>query len=197
MFCRFSRGATYHNYARAARDIPLPSVGEPRGNSSNTFGPRCAFFTTRGHRRMLRALDRTVHPFPQTGNRLATSTCISESSRLPRFASQSLRGAAKRIPIRSHPHDFPKSKNRRRFDVSRNSPRARRDIELSPNDIEVRANDIELSHPVDFRSLSVAFRSVVATSADRTILDVTHNSSSRYGKIPRNRSAICDQKMAF
>ena len=54
------------------------------------------------------------------------------------------------------PHDFPKSKNRRRCDVSRNSRLARSDIELSRNDIEVRANDIEKAHSVDFRSHSVA-----------------------------------------
>ena len=55
-----------------------------------------------------------------------------------------------------HPHDFPKSKNRRRSDVSRNCDVARSDIELSRNDIEVRLNDIEMSHSVDFWSHSVA-----------------------------------------
>ena len=89
----------------------------------------------------------------------------SQSTREPRallIAAQSLRGAAKRIPIRSHPCEFAKSKNRRRFDVTRNSRRARSDAKVSPNDIEVRANDIELSHPVDFRSHSVDFRPVVS-----------------------------------
>ena len=61
-----------------------------------------------------------------------------------------------------HPREFPKSKNRRRCDVSRLLRRARSDIELSPNDIEVRANDIELSRSVDFRSHSVDFRPVVS-----------------------------------
>ena len=97
----------------------------------------------------------------------------------------------------ANPYDFQESKNRRRFDVSRNSCRARNDIELSPNDIEVRANDIEKARPVDFWSLLVAFRSVFATSAGRVILDVTPYASLRYVKKPRNRSVICDQKVAF
>ena len=65
----------------------------------------------------------------------------------------------------THPRDFAKSKNRRRFDVTRNSRHARSDAKVSRNDIEVRANDIERSHSVDFRSHSVDFRPVVSADA--------------------------------
>ena len=65
----------------------------------------------------------------------------------------------------THPYEFAKSKNRRRFDVSRNSRPARSDAKVSPNDIEVRANDIEWSRSVDFRSHSVDFRPVVSADA--------------------------------
>ncbi len=95
------------------------------------------------------------------------------------------------------PNEFVESKSSGRCDVSRNSRLARSDMELSPNDIEMRANDIELSRPVDFVSHPVDFRSVLAASANRVVLDVTDDTSSRYGKNPRNKSAICDRKVAF
>ncbi len=65
-------------------------------------------------------------------------------------------------------------------------------------------NDIEMSRPVDFMSCSVDFvshpvdfRARVAASVESLTLDVTHHSSSISGKTPRNRSAICDQKVSF
>ena len=54
--------------------------------------------------------------------------------------------------FRLHLHERHLSKNRTRFDVSRNLRRARTDSKVSPN-------DIELSILVDFRSHSVDFRS--------------------------------------
>ncbi len=67
-------------------------------------------------------------------------------------------------------------------------------MELSRNDIEVRANDIEMSLPVDFVSMSVDFRSVVAASLESLAIDITHDLSSRYG---RRISETRSKKAAF
>ena len=54
-----------------------------------------------------------------------------------------------------------------------------------------------MSGPVDFRAHPVDFMSVLSANALSLTLDVTHDPRSRYGKIARNRSAICDRKVAF
>ena len=67
---------------------------------------------------------------------------------------------------------------------------SRNDIRMSRNDIKKARNDIKKAHPVDFRAL-------VAARIESTDVGVTHYRSIGYGKIARNRSAICDQKEAF
>ena len=57
----------------------------------------------------------------------------------------------------AHPRDFPKSKNPRRCDVTRNSRRARSDAKRSRLDAKVSRLDAKRSHSVDFRSHSVDF----------------------------------------
>ncbi len=137
---------------------------------------------------------------------LGVSDHNASSGEFPRTrsASQSLRVAANSrarrgefIPIRFHPHDFAKSKNPRRFDVSRNSRRARSDPKVSPNDIEMSRPVDFVSCSVDFVSRPVDFWSVLLPSARRTTIDVKQHGNSGYGKNDRNRSAICDQKAAF
>ena len=64
-----------------------------------------------------------------------------------------------------HPCEFAKSKNRRRFDVSRNSRRAQSDAKVSRNDIEMSRSVDFVSILVDFRSHSVDFRPVVSADA--------------------------------
>ena len=54
-----------------------------------------------------------------------------------------------------------------------------------------------MSGPVDFRAHPVDFMSVYSAYALLTTLGVTHDVSQRYGKTAKNRSANCDQKVAF
>ncbi len=77
--------------------------------------------------------------------------------------------------LAERPHDFAKSKSRRRFDVSQNSHRAQSVVKMSPS-------VVRMSWSVDFVSHSVDFRSVFAPSASRMTLGATPFMSSRYGK---------------
>ncbi len=54
-----------------------------------------------------------------------------------------------------------------------------------------------VSVPVDFRSLCVDFRTVLSPSLVSMAIGANHHRSSSCGKITRNGSAICDQKVAF
>ena len=56
-----------------------------------------------------------------------------------------------------HPHEFRESKHYRRFDVTRNSRRARSDAKVSRNHIEMSCPVDFVSGPVDFRAHSVDF----------------------------------------
>ncbi len=68
---------------------------------------------------------------------------------------------------------------------------------MSRNDIKKARHDIKKARPVDFRAPPVDFRALVALNAESMALDVTHDRNSGYGKNGRNRSVICDQKVAF
>ena len=54
-----------------------------------------------------------------------------------------------------------------------------------------------MSGPVDFRAHPVDFMSVLSANALSLTLGVTHFVNCRYGKTAKNRSANCDQKVAF
>ncbi len=75
--------------------------------------------------------------------------------------------------------------------------RARTYSKVRRNDTEVRANDTEKARTVDFRSHSDAKRSVLTASVESMVVAITYDRITRYRKIARNKSGICDQKLAF
>ena len=97
----------------------------------------------------------------------------------------------------TRPHEFAKSINFRRFDVSQNSCRARNDIKKARNDIKKARNDIRMSPDDNKKAPPVDFRARVAPSVESITLDVNYYASRIYGKKPRNQSAKADQKLAF
>ena len=111
----------------------------------------------------------------------------SDSSRFPIANSRSRRFD---FP---HPHESTKSKNRRRFDVSGNSRRARSDAKRSRLDAFRSHLDAKRSRSVDFRSHSVDFRPVVSA-------DVKSSASTQltiWVRDTANQPEICDRKAAF
>ena len=97
----------------------------------------------------------------------------------------------------ARPYRFAKSISFRRFDVSRNSRRAKRDAKVSQNDIEMSHVDMEKARPVDFWSHSVA-KSLVLTASRRSMaFAITRDKNVGYGKTARNKSEVRDQKVSF
>ena len=99
--------------------------------------------------------------------------------------------------------DFPKSKNRRRFDVTRN-------LRLAQSDAKVSHLDAFRSHPVDFRSMLVDFMtgpvdfwSVYSAYALSMTLSANHDRIIGYCKQPprhirnlRSKRGILTHKIA-
>ena len=91
-------------------------------------------------------------------------------------------------------HDFPQSKNIRRFDVSQIRDVSRKCLKVSP---KCRVMSCVGRLDVVSLSLDVVFLSVLTASLESFAHDITRDASSRYDKRPVNRSAICDRKGVF
>ena len=176
----------------------------------------------RSHLTSRSTVGRIIHTKCRKSNRFSNFSQISHNSQTPQLnmyaesgvldASEAARAVTGGVEYRRKSGNFSRNdrhlgclthtnsrsqKNRRRCDVSRDSRRARSDIELSRNDIEVRLNDTEKAHSVDFRSHSVDFRSVLSANALSMTLSANHDRITGNSKTAANRSAIRDQKRAF